>query len=261
MYLLFDIGGTKTRIATSNGESFDNFKVYDTPQNYPQLLDILNSYFLKTDRSQASLILDSPPKAVCGGVAGTFDPTRSYLIDAPHLPNFVHQPLKQDLESALHCPVYLLNDAQLAALGEARLGAGKGYGSIGFITIGTGVGGTRVIEGHLDPNFANFEPGHQIYSGNQTLEAQISGSALAEKYHQHPEQINDPKIWDQVATDLSTALKKLSIIWSPELFILGGSVSHQIPLTKLPQNPPVKLGALGDKAGVYGALEYLKQSY
>lgn len=250
MYLLFDIGGSKTRICTSDGKSLTSLKVVATLQGYQQSLDLLKAYFLN---------LKSPPKSICGGIAGTFNQDYSQLNSAPHLPNFVGKPLKAELEENFHCPVYLQNDAALEGLGEAIHGAGINYRTIYFLTIGTGVGGIRIIDGQIDPNSERFEPGHRIFSGNLTLEETISGSALFKKHHQTAEDINDPKIWNRIAIDLSSAVNKLIEIWSPEIIILGGSVATRIPVDQLRVTTRVIPAKLGDRGGLFGALEYLNQ--
>jgi glucokinase len=58
-------------------------------------------------------------------------------------------PLKAELEKTFSLPAYVENDANCAALGELWLGAGKGLKDIVAITLGTGVGGGVIIDGHI----------------------------------------------------------------------------------------------------------------
>ena len=254
MFLVVDIGGTHTRVGVSiDGQTLGDIKIFNTPQDYQQAIKQISDTALSLSQNQT---ID---QAVVG-VAGTLNVERNSLTLAPHILDFVNQPLKKDLAVMLSTKVYLENDAALAALGEAHFGAGKNYGVVGFLTIGTGVGGARVVAGKLDPEFLNYEPGHRLYSESQlTLEEQISGSALNNRYHLDSEQINDPIIWNQVATDLFLALNKLSETWKPDIFILGGAVSQKIPLENLPLTFKVTLGELGAKSGLMGGLAYLQQ--
>lgn len=77
---------------------------------------------------------------------------------------FEQLPLKADLERLTGKPVYIENDANAAALGEALAGAGQGAESCVCITLGTGVGGGIVLEGKLYDgfNFAGAELGHAV---------------------------------------------------------------------------------------------------
>lgn len=254
MLLVVDIGGTHTRVGVSmDGQTLGDIKIFNTPQNYEQAIKQISDTALSLSQNET---ID---QAVVG-VAGTLNVERNSLTLAPHILDFVNQPLKQDLAAKLNTKIYLENDAALAALGEAHFGAGKNYGVVGFLTIGTGVGGARVVAGKLDPDSLGYEPGHRVYGESQlTLEEQISGSALNNRYHLDSEHINDPIIWNQIATDLFISLKRLSEIWTPDIFILGGAVSQKIPLGNLPSSLRVTLGELGARSGLMGGLVYLQQ--
>jgi glucokinase len=68
---------------------------------------------------------------------------------APNFPQWTNIPLKQYLEERFSIPVTLDNDANVAALAEAELGAGKGQPHFLFITLGTGVGGCIISNGQI----------------------------------------------------------------------------------------------------------------
>jgi len=82
--------------------------------------------------------------------------------------DFNNVPAKQMLESLIGKPVFLDNDANCAALGEAVAGAGKGVSSFVAITLGTGVGSGIIIDGKIvsGVNFAAGEMGHMVISVN-----------------------------------------------------------------------------------------------
>jgi len=80
--------------------------------------------------------------------------------------NFHHVPARKILSQWIKCPVYLDNDANCAALGEALADSGKGVGSFVAITLGTGVGSGIVIDGKIvnGVNDAAGECGHMVIS-------------------------------------------------------------------------------------------------
>jgi glucokinase-like ROK family protein len=78
--------------------------------------------------------------------------------------DFNNVPAKEMLEERIGKPVYLDNDANCAALGEAVAGAGKGVAGFVAITLGTGVGSGIIIDGKIvtGVNFAAGEMGHMV---------------------------------------------------------------------------------------------------
>jgi glucokinase len=82
-------------------------------------------------------------------VPGPLDQTRSVVAMAPNL-GWVDLAVREELERRLPGKaVFLENDVRAAALGEHRLGAGRGYSSMLAVFIGSGVGGGMVVDGHL----------------------------------------------------------------------------------------------------------------
>jgi glucokinase len=143
MYIFFDIGGTKMRIARSrDGETFDEPLRFDTPASYDEGIALL---IKKAQDLSAGEKID----AVAGGIAGTLDPTRTHLVHATHLVDWVQKPIHEQLMSAWNVPVYVENDSAVVGLGETNYGAGQGGGIVAYITVSTGIGGARLIDGTL----------------------------------------------------------------------------------------------------------------
>lgn len=274
MYLLLDIGGTNLRIASSlDGESLNQIKILQTPKFFESAIELIvdtSSYLIEYDKIQAIAI----------GLPGVLDPEKTTLIQSPNLPNWINFAIKTRLEEKYKKNVYLENDAALAGLGEATSGASKGENLVAYITIGTGVGGARIVNGKIDQNSLGFEIGHQIIDIDglycqscQTvghLESYIGGKSIEERFKRKPEDINDPEFWQDMAKFLSIGINNCLVHWSPDLVVLGGSVANKIPIDFLnehikeivkifPNLPPIVRSELGDKSGLYGALEYLKQ--
>ncbi|MBI2040386.1 ROK family protein [Candidatus Microgenomates bacterium] len=274
MYLVFDIGGTNMRIATSlDGKTLSATKIVPTPKDFEQGVQTFKQVADELTNGQKI-------KAVAAGVTGALDKEKTTQLTSPHVGGWIGKPLKGELERLFNCPIFLENDANLAALGEATYGAGAGHHIVAFLTISTGVGGARIVNQKIDENSLGFEPGHQIIvidgspcncGGKGHLESYVSGSGIERVYGKKAEHINDPQIWDKIARYLAVGLQNTTVFWSPDVIVLGGSVMKSLPLentkayldellTIFPKPPDVVVGKIGDSAGLYGALALLNLS-
>ncbi len=97
------------------------------------------------------------------GTPGTVNKATGYIEFANNL-NFTQVPAKKMLEERIGKTVYLDNDANCAALGEAVAGCGKGAKDFVAVTLGTGVGSGIIINGKIinGSNFAAGEMGHMV---------------------------------------------------------------------------------------------------
>ncbi len=271
MYILFDIGGTKMRIARSrDGETFDEPLRFDTPASYDEGVGLLI-------QMAQQLSAGEQIEAVLGGIAGTLDPDRTRLVHATHLADWVQKPIQEQLADALQALVHIENDAAVVGLGEANYGAGQGGGIVAYITVSTGVGGARLIDGALDVGGYSFEPGDQIISMDAqgaavSVEDLISGTALLKRFGQKPYTIEDPAVWEELARLLACALHNTILHWTPSVVVLGGPMITGKPaisvdrvrehlktlMTVYPTIPQIKQAALKDIGGIYGACALLK---
>lgn len=87
-------------------------------------------------------------EAVGVGCAGLVDAARSKVILAPNL-GWTDEPLRMQIERAIGLPTVIENDANSAAWGEFRFGAGKGHDDLVMVTVGTGIGGGVILGGRL----------------------------------------------------------------------------------------------------------------
>jgi glucokinase len=276
-YLLFDIGGTKTRVALSrDGESFAEPRIFDTPKDFDTAIEAIKRVAIELTEGQ-------PIDRAAGDVAGVLSRDRSVLLKAPHLPGWNGKNLKHALQVALFCEVDIANDAAVFGLGEAVFGAGKGREIVVYMTISTGVGGARIVGGKIDASAMGFEPGHQIIdaggaltvrsvggTGND-LEGIISGTAIEKRYKKKPYEIEDPAFWDEMARLAAYGLANTIVHWSPDVVVLGGSMMKKIGipvpavreylrgiLRIYPELPEIVHSDLGDVGGLWGALALLK---
>ncbi|NLK97717.1 ROK family protein [Defluviitalea saccharophila] len=97
------------------------------------------------------------------GSPGTPDPVNGILVYANNL-KFHNVPIRTELQKYINVPIYLENDANCAALGEAVAGAAKGYKNSVTVTLGTGVGGGIIIDGKIFSGsyYGGAEIGHHV---------------------------------------------------------------------------------------------------
>ncbi|MCD6241015.1 ROK family protein [Candidatus Bathyarchaeota archaeon] len=143
-----DLGGTWVRAALSDEKG----KIMEKVQE-------------KVDVSSEKAISNQIVKIVCvlcnrSGVditslegvgiasAGPLDIKEGALINPTNLP-FDYVPLTRPISEQLGVPTFLINDCTAAVLGERIFGAGKGLDNLVYITIGTGIGGGAIVDGHL----------------------------------------------------------------------------------------------------------------
>ncbi|MBQ9130927.1 MAG: ROK family protein [Clostridia bacterium] len=137
---------------------------------------------------------------------GTNDSERGVIVYACTLP-FLHYPIAEKLSALTGIKkIYIDNDANAAAKGEATFGAAKGYKDSVFLTIGTGVGGGIIVDGKILSgfNFAGAELGHTVIIHNGKpctcgrkgcLECYASATALMEQTREKMEQRKDSLMW------------------------------------------------------------------
>lgn len=123
------------------------------------------------------------------GSPGPLDPHTGYLLAPPNNPEWRNFPLAPSVEKHFGVKTYLDNDANLAALGEYKYGAGKGHHHVLYITVSTGIGAGVVVADQLLQGFHGLaaELGHVIVDPdgppcscgfNGHLEAFSSGPAI-----------------------------------------------------------------------------------
>ncbi len=275
-YVLFDIGGTKTRVAvTEDLERFADPIKFDTPATAKE--------GVKAIADAAKRLTKAPIRGVAGGIRGRLNDTKTAMIADALLPGWVDEPFTQTLGKQLKSIVYLENDAALAGLGEAVFGAGEGLEIVVYHTVSTGVGGAKIERGKIDDFRTGFEPGHQILDIDHTilgegvpptLENLVSGRALEERMGVKPFEIpQSDAIWDQLALYLAHGLRNSILYWSPDVVVLGGSMIVGDPrillddiirhtntvVGEVTDVPLIRDAALGDFAGLYGAMAVLRE--
>ena len=115
----------------------------------------------------------------------------------------MRKPLVHRLQDELSTKAYIANDTAIVGLGEAHAGAGKGSDIVVYITVSTGVGGARIVDGEIDRRAFGFEPGHQIIDIDNSickkcksgqLEDMVSGTATQHRFGVKPYEVEDPNL-------------------------------------------------------------------
>ena len=186
-----DIGGTKYITAMVDGDGkvlcrrFDYTLASEGPRRViSRLVKSIHAVIRKSGISAAQL----------GGMgiaaAGLVDTGMGTVTESPNLPHWRNIRLRDILAAEFNMPVFLLNDASAAALGEYRFGSGRDLRNIIFMTVSTGIGGGIVVDGELYSGVDGCagEIGHMIIQVNGSkcscgrhgcLESLASGTAIA----------------------------------------------------------------------------------
>ena len=144
--------------------------------------------------------------------------------------------------------VHVVNDADAAGLAEVRYGAARGRSGLVIVTtLGTGIGSAMVHDGVLVPN---SELGHLEVDGHNA-ESRAANSARE----------RDDLSWEHWAKRLTRYYRTLEMLFSPELFVVGGGVSkdsqHFLHLVDI--DTEIVPATLLNKAGVVGAALYASE--
>jgi len=181
-----DVGGTKiaAAVVTPEGEVLNEVRYPSSGPKERLLSSMARSVNEVRDGFEVG--------GVCLAVPGTVSTVENKIIDAPNLHAIEGIPLKDELEERTGLTTTVENDANAAAWGEFRFGAGSEVSHLIFITLGTGVGGGVISHGVLlrGAQGAGGEMGHitiqatgpRCGCGNHgCLEALASGTAIARR--------------------------------------------------------------------------------
>lgn len=245
---LLDIGGTAIKYCKHDSDiAFEEWIVRECPTQASRggeavicaVQDIL-------DRMQD---LD----AIALSTAGQINPdTGTVVFATDNIPGYTGSQIKRRLEKRYGVPVFVENDVNAAAMGEAAYGAGKEYSDFLCLTYGTGIGGAIVVNKKIyyGSSFSAGEMGHMVthfggepctcgnrgcyerYASTSALIRRVrqrtgmdmSGRQIFEKLHQQPE---IRAIVDAWIAEVIAGLVSLIHIFNPQAVVLGGGVMAQ----------------------------------
>ncbi|WP_026784929.1 putative N-acetylmannosamine-6-phosphate 2-epimerase [Pleomorphomonas koreensis] len=279
--LAFDLGGTKTLVALVDGDRV----VEETERATLRHLD-------PDAWCDAIAELAAPWQgrygAIGGAVTGVVHAGRWSALNPGTLPVPDGYPLADALARRLGQPVTLNNDAQAAAWGEYRFGAGAGRDLV-FVTVSTGIGGGAVIGGRLLIGRGGVAGSvgltlEAAADGAMPLETLASGRFLAEAAAKAGHLADAPAVFaaaargeswasalvDRSADVVARLLQNLQLLFDPAVMVVGGGVGLaggyrerlNARLSHLPPHlkPEIRAAALGKTAGVIGAADLARRT-
>jgi glucokinase len=272
--LACDLGGTRLRVARVEADGAVRDKqVIPTPPDDPGALSRLLRRALDTSKDFVGIVI---------GVPGPIDYEGGTPLRLPNLPGWEGHVSARGLSEELDIAVLLANDADLAALGEHRYGAGQGSRDMAYVTTSTGVGAGVIIDGRLlHGRLSLAEIGHTIIdrATGDTVEYLGSGTALARLAGEDPGSVaaraaaGEPdavRLFAGVAGDLAIGVFNLVHCFTPDTVVIGGGMSQagelilgpvRAALTRCADGCPASRVKVvraqgGDDAGLRGAAAY-----
>ncbi|MDO5734701.1 MAG: ROK family protein [Eubacteriales bacterium] len=267
-YLALDIGGTNLKAGLTN----DRYEILDKAYTktladrrsgreiMAACIELCQSLMRRADLTAEQI------SAIGIGAPGTVDDSKGELRHASNL-DLNLCPAREIFQEQFNCPIHVVNDANAAALAEARMGAGRGVKDSVLITIGTGIGGGLVLNGSLYSGFndAASELGHHVIvvdgrpctcGRKGCLEQYVSAAALVrdteELVAQEPNSIiakiaqedgkvsgrtlfaalrencqEAEKLSERYFNYLAEGIGNVVNFLMPELVIIGGGISHE----------------------------------
>ncbi|MDU2138760.1 ROK family protein [Streptococcus mitis] len=281
-----DIGGTtiKADLYDDFGTSLNQFKEIETIIDYDlgmnqilnQVCDLIGEYILNYSIDGVGI-----------STAGVVNANTGEIIYAGYtIPGYIGVNFTSEIEKRFGLSTFVENDVNCAALGELWKGQAKDKKNVVMVTIGTGIGGSIIVNGQIVNGF-NYTAGEVGYIpiGNSDWQSKASTTALIHLYQKKSLKTNqtgrtfftDLSSGDKIAKEtfeifvenLTKGLLAISYLLNPEILILGGGIlakkdillpEIQSSLAKnvmdnrfLPKN--VVAATLGNEAGRIGAVK------
>jgi glucokinase len=208
-----DLGGTNIRVAVGTRDGGIQADTKQPTRSHEGPLAVLQRIAEMVNTLAAGI--GRKPSALGVGVPGLADLASGVVKFLPNLATeWRNVPARAVLEPAVGCPVYLLNDARAATLGELTFGLGRGVETMIVFTLGTGIGGGVVVDGRLrlGPLGAAGEIGHQTIlpdgppcgcGSRGCLETLASGPAISAEGSRLMQSGNAPTLYEMCGGDVA----------------------------------------------------------
>ncbi len=250
--IIFDIGATRTRVACATDTGVEQVLHAPTPEVPSEGLLVLQ---------QLIQGLGGEIEGITGGIAAIIGGGGS-IVRSTNLPRWSGYAFATELASVYGVPVHVMNDAELAGLGETMYGAGKGMHSVAYIGIGTGVGTSHILGGAIVPESSCGVVRDRVIRlhDGARLEELVGGNSIRTRYGVLPEALTRD-VWDMLTPMLAEGISNAIKEWSPNTVVLGGSLMNEANGFRLEEvrsacgdvGVRIEKAALGDNSGLYGA--------
>ena len=271
LYSAIDLGGTNVRaiVADLDGKVLgEDIRPSRASEGLDATIDTMVAALEAASAGAAISLADLKGLGIAS--PGAVDSANGIVPEAPQLVGWKDVPLVRLMNDRLGLPAWLENDANAAALGENRYGAGQGTKNMLYLTVSTGVGGGIIINGDLyrGTRGAAGEMGHVIIDingppcgcgGRGCLESLASGTAIARRGRELVERGEAPRLaeisrnegrvsaemiaqaatdgdevsrrlFEDVGTYLGVGLAGFVNIFNPEAILIGGGVARSAEL-------------------------------
>lgn len=291
MYLSIDIGGTNIKSGiVRESEIIEIVDKEEFPTNAKKV------YGIGIQKKVVEIIEFYRKKYKIDGVAvstaGVVNSTTNEIIYAnENIPYYIGINLAETVQSIFNIPCMVENDVNCAAIGELHYGAGKGCSNLFCLTVGTGIGGSIIIDKNLyhGASFTAGEIGY-IKINNKDFQDIASTSFLINRVKEQTGlELNGKEIFDKALNghapieqiidefceNLAAGIVTIYYVLNPEKVIIGGGIMEQTEylspiLNKKIQtamdgifnhkNIDISFASLGNNAGMFGAYYLLKSS-
>ena len=285
--MAIDLGGTRMRVAAVDAAGAELWShVEDVDHGHDAGSGDFGQLVAAVERAVDGG--HSTPAAIGIGATGPLDLAAGTIENPFTLPAELNGPVVETLARHFAVPVVLLNDADAAALGEARAGAAQDAALAVTVTLGTGIGVGVVRDGRVQLGAGSVHPeaGHHVidpagpecYCGARGCwESLGSGSAIARAMGEgwtaarvaEAARAGDGRaaaVMGRAAEAIGVGLVNVIAFHAPDAIVLTGGVTASADLFLArardvvarhpyiaPERTVIELGRLGDSAGVIGA--------
>lgn len=234
--LTIDIGGTSIKYARFADGKLGLEGAFGTPDNLDQFYQSLAAVVeqFKENSDVCGVAISSP---------GAVNKATGVIEGASVLPYIHDFDIHAELEKRFGLPVSIENDANCAALAEVKFGAAKGLSDVLLLVLGTGVGGSVVMNGkvHHGKHLFGGEFGFMLMDDEHSFSTLGTTIRMAERYNKRTgETLDAIEIFekafngDEIANEekdiflynVAKGIFNLTYSFDPELVIIGGGVSQ-----------------------------------
>lgn len=242
-FIAFDIGGTliKYGVLTEKGNFLE--KSETNTEAHLGGKSVLN----KVKEIGDQLLDRYKISGICISTAGQVHSKKGEILYAsPLIPDYTGMPIKKELEEYFHLTVEVENDVNCVGLAESWLGKGKNVKSLFCLTIGTGIGGSYIIDNklHTGHSYSGGEIGYIPIEGSQFQElasTRILVRNVAKRKSITENEIDGKEIFEQARQGdevcieeinrlvyyLSKGIATIAYMMNPEMIIIGGGITNQ----------------------------------